>query len=175
MKLLNFPERRQTYNYDCWASAAQAVLHYYGIDIREDAVMKIAWTNKEGTSIWWIEKLVGMYGLKSKTEYMTSANIKKYIDKEIPVIVVLQARTNKKHVDRKNDRTDGHYVVVIGYDKDKFYFEDPSSIYRTYLFFKEFKERRHDIDTDGKEYINYGIAIYGKKPEYSLHKDIHMD
>lgn len=175
MKLLNFPERRQIYNYDCWASATQSVLNYYGIDIREDTIMKIAWTNKEWTSIGWIEKVLHTYWLKVDIECMTPAKIKKYIDKKIPVMVVLQARTEKKHVDRKNDWIDGHYVVVIWYDKDKFYFEDPSSIFRTYLFSKEFKERRHDVDTNGKEYVNYWLAIYGKKPKYNLKKDIHMD
>jgi hypothetical protein len=37
---------------------------------------------------------------------MTISKIKKYIDQKIPVIVVLQARTEKKHIDRKNDWDD---------------------------------------------------------------------
>ena len=175
MKILNFPERRQTYNYDCWASCAQSVLNYYWIDIREDTIMKIAWTNKEWTSIWWIEMVVHKYKLKNKTEHMTISKIKKYIDRQIPVIIILQARTDTKHVDWKSNRVDGHYVVAIGYDKTKIYFEDPSSIYRTYLLNNEFKERRHDVDIDWREYYHYGIAVYGKKPKYSTHTKIHMD
>ena len=175
MKFLNFPEERQTYDYDCWAKATQYVLNYYGIDVRENLVMKIAKTTKEGTSIWGIERVVNKYWLTAMTEKMTIAKIEHYIDKKIPVIVVLQARTDKKHNDRKKDWIDGHYVVAIGYDKTKMYFEDPASIFRTYLFFKEFTERRHDRDVDGKEYYHYGIAIYGKKPQYNLIKKIHMD
>lgn len=175
MKILNFPERRQTYNYDCGASAIQSVLNYYWIDIREDIVMKLAWTNKEWTSIWWIEKVIYKYWLKNNTEHMTISKIKKYIDQNIPVIVILQARTDKKHVDWKNDWVDWHYVIVIWYDKEKLYFEDPSSIYRTYLLNQEFKDRRHDVDINDKQYIHYGVAIYGKKPQYSLKTKIHMD
>lgn len=175
MKILNFPERRQTYNYDCWANAAQWILNYYWIDIRENIIMKIAGTNKDWTSISWIEKVAHKYWLKTITEPMTITKIKKYIDKKIPVIVALQARTEKKHINRKTDWVDWHYVAVIWYDKEKLYFEDPSSIYRTYLLNKEFKDRRHDLDIDWKEYYHYGIAIYGKKPKYSLNKKIHMD
>lgn len=175
MKLLNFPERRQTYNYDCWASAIQSILNYYGIDVRENIIMKTAGTNKDWTSIAGIEKVAHKHGLTTKTEHMTIAKIKKYLDQKIPVIVVLQAWTEKKHKDRKSDRVDGHYVVVIWYDQDKLYFEDPSSIFRTYLLFKEFKDRWHDRDDDGKAYYHYGIAVYGKKPEYNLKKTIHMD
>lgn len=175
MKLLKFPERRQTYTYDCWASAVQAVLHYYGIDIREDIVMKIAWTDKEWTSLWWIEKVIHTYWLETDIGGMTITKIKKYIDKDIPVIVALQARTQKKHVDWENNWSDWHYVVIIWYDKNKVYFEDPSSIFRTYLSLKEFKERWHDIDINKKKYINYWLAIYGKKPTYDVNTYIHMD
>ena len=41
---LNFPELRQTYNYDCGASALQGVMVYYGVEMREDVLMKEAGT-----------------------------------------------------------------------------------------------------------------------------------
>jgi len=175
MKFLIFPEERQTYNYDCWAKATQSILNYYGIDVRENIVMKTTKTTKDGTFMLGIEKVIHDNWLKTTTEKMTVSKIKKYIDKKIPVIVVLQARTDKIHVNRKEDRVDGHYVVAIWYDKTKIYFEDPASIFRTYLFFKEFKERRHDRDSNGKEYYHYGIAVYGKKPAYNLVKKVHME
>jgi len=40
MKILDFPELRQTFNYDCGAKALQSVLAYYGIDIREEEIIK---------------------------------------------------------------------------------------------------------------------------------------
>lgn len=175
MKFLNFPEERQTYNYDCWAKATQSVLNYYGIDIRENIVMKLAGTSKNGTPINWIKKVLNKYWLKTVVEQMNITKIKGYINKRIPVIVVLQARTEKKHVNRETDWLDWHYVVVIWYDKTKLYFEDPASIYRTYLLNQEFKNRRHDTDSHWKKYYHYWIAAYGKKPKYNLNKKVHMD
>ncbi len=47
MKILDFPELVQTYDYDCGAKALQAVLAYYGIEKHEDVLMIAAKTNKE--------------------------------------------------------------------------------------------------------------------------------
>ncbi|MBU2236000.1 C39 family peptidase, partial [Patescibacteria group bacterium] len=102
-------------------------------------------------------------------------DIKKFINKKIPVILLVQAWTNIKNVNWEKDWIDGHYVVAIGYDKNKIYFEDPSSISRTHLTYNELIKRWHDTDCDGKKYVNYGIAVYGKKPVYDLSKSKHMN
>jgi len=53
MKILEFPELRQTYEYDCGANALQGILAYYGMEIREELIIKSAKTNKiYGTSIF---------------------------------------------------------------------------------------------------------------------------
>ena len=173
MKILIFPELRQTYAYDCGANAVQSVLGYYGIDKREDEIMKIAGTTKAGTSINGIIKALKKFGLKTKAEGMSISQVKKCIDKKIPVILVLQAWSKKKNHDWKKDWKDGHYIVVIGYDKHKVYFEDPSSELRTWLTYKELDKRWHDKD-DNKIYIHFGISVYGKKPSYSPRKNIHL-
>ena len=173
MKILMFPELRQTYNYDCGANAIQSILGYYGIDTRESKIMKIAGTTKAGTTIKGIIKTLKKFGLKTKAGEMTISQIKKYIDKKIPVILVLQAWFKKKKPDWEKDWKDGHYVVAIGYDKNKFYFEDPSSELRTYLTYDELDKRWHE-KVNKKIYIHFGISAYGKKPSYSLKKNIHM-
>jgi len=175
MKMLTFPELRQTYSYDCGAKAAHAVLAYYGIDARESDVIKEAGTTRAGTPIRGIAKVMRKNGLKCKAKPMTIEEVKKSIDLKRPVILVLQAWTEKKNIDWKKDWADGHYVVAIGYDRRRMYFEDPSSVLRTYLNYRELAERWHDVDTDNKKYVNYGIIIYGKRPRYSLKKRIHMD
>lgn len=43
------------------------------------------------------------------------------------------------------------------------------------LFYNEFKERWHDVDVNGKKFINHGIAIYGKENTFNLEKIIHLD
>lgn len=175
MKILVFPELRQTYNYDCGAKAAHAILAYYGIDVRESEIIKISHTTRAGTPLRGIIKTMKKHGLKCQAGAMTIDKIKKYIDKKIPVLLVLQAWTDKKRINWEKDWIDGHYVVAIGYDRSKIYFEDPSSIMRTYLTNRELIKRWHDVDTDGKKYINYGLAVYGKKNKFSLKKSIHMD
>jgi hypothetical protein len=64
--------------------------------------------------------------------------------------------------------------VLIGYDDKKLIFEDPSAFIRTYLTFKEFLKRWHDLDVDGKKYINHGIAIFRKKPKFKSKEIIKM-
>lgn len=174
MKIKNFPNFRQTYEYDCGAQALQSVLAYYGIDIRSEKIMKLVGTSKSGTPIKNIKKISEKFGLKTNMSEMTIGQVKKYIDKKIPVILLLQAWSEKNNVDWKNDWKDGHYAVAIGYDKKGVLFEDPSSIFRTFLTYGELEKRWHDKVSNNK-YINYGLAIYGKKPAYNPEKLIHMD
>lgn len=175
MKTIILPQLRQTYWYDCWAKALQAALVYYGIQIREDHIMQYANTSEDWTPIQWIIKTAHKYGLKTDSKSMTIDDIKQYLDKNIPVIIVLQAWAQNKKIDWENDWIDWHYVVAIGYTKDKIFFEDPSSFERTYLKYDELQKRWHDIDTDGKKYFNHGIAIFGKKPNFDKNKIIHME
>jgi ABC-type bacteriocin/lantibiotic exporter with double-glycine peptidase domain len=173
MKLLDFPTFRQTKNYDCGAIATQMVLAYFEIDVQGNKIIKETQCNKSGTEIKNIIKTLSKYGLKCKSEKMNIGILKKHIKDNQPIIIPLQAWTNKKNIDWKNNWSDGHYVVAIGYDKNKIYFADPSSIYKTYLKYEELEKRWHDQDVNEKKYINYGIAISGKS-DYSYSKIIQM-
>ncbi|MBU1445706.1 C39 family peptidase [Patescibacteria group bacterium] len=175
MEIITLPQLRQTYGYDCGAKALQAVLVYYGIEVREDNIIKTAKTTSKGTPIQGIITIAQKHGLKTESREMTIRDVKNYIKKKIPVILVLQAWTAKKKVDWEKDWTDGHYVVAIGYTKDKILFEDPSSFERDYLKYDELEKRWHDVDANGKKYFHHGIAIFGKKPKFNRDKVIHMD
>ncbi len=175
MHILKFPESRQTYSYDCGAKAVQAVLIYYGIDIDESTVFKIAGTSERGTSIKGIQAVIKQFKLKHTTRELTTTQLKKYVAKKIPVIILVQAWPTEKVKNWKNCWTTGHFVVVIGFDKKNIYFEDPFKNVRTYLPFKQFEDRWHDKDLDGKRYEHLGIAIYGKKPSYHPEKAILME
>ncbi|MBI4114869.1 MAG: C39 family peptidase [Candidatus Niyogibacteria bacterium] len=175
MKIITFPQLRQTYSYDCGAKALQAVLVYYGIEIREDYIIEHAKTSKTGTPIRGIINVAQKYGLKTDSREMTLKDIQDFIKKKIPVILVLQAWTEQKNVDWEKDWIDGHYVVAIGYTKDKILFEDPSSFERTFLKYNELEKRWHDADTNGKKYFHYGIAIFGRPHTFKSKKIIHMD
>ena len=102
---------------------------------------------------------------------MTAKQVKEYINKKIPVIILLQAWAKNKITDWEKNWKNGHYVVAIGYGRDKFYFEDPASALRTYLKYNEFEKRWHDL-RDKKKYIHFGFAVFGKKVKNK--KEIHM-
>ncbi len=175
MKIITpFPEFRQTFNYDCGAQTLHAVLVYYGINTREDEVMKKAHTTTAGTSVVGMKKAARSFGLKVISGEMEIEEIKKYIDKSIPVIINLQAWTEDHQVDWEKDWHDGHWAVAIGYDKEKLYFEDPSTNARDYLTYNELEKRWHGADGN-KKYMSYGIVVYGKKKPYHPDKAIHMD
>lgn len=174
MPILKFPESRQTYSYDCGAKAVQAVLIYYGIDVDESTIFKIAGTSEKGTSIKGIENVIKKYKLKSTIKEMTIEDLKGYVLKKIPVIILVQAWPIEKVKDWENCWHTGHFVVVIGFDRKNVYFEDPFKNVRTYLPFKKFVERWHDKDLDSKKYEHLGIAVYGKKATYHPEKAILM-
>jgi uncharacterized protein len=174
MIIKEFPILRQTFDYDCGAKAVQCILAYYGVEIREDFIIKALKTNKDGTNI---ENIVSFFKLKEfkvDSKKFSIEELKFYLKKKIPVILVLQAWKEKKS-SYENDYDDGHYVVAIGYLKNKIIFEDPSSFNRAYLFFDELEERWHDVDIKGKKYYHHGIAVFGKKPNFKISNYIHLD
>ena len=176
MRILNFPDLRQVSSFDCGASAVQSVLAYYGFNLREEKIIKICQTNENGTRPEAIEKILKQMGLKYKAHQMDVAELKKYIKKRVPIIICLQAWKNSlKKLDWTKDWSDGHWVVCKGYGKTRIYFEDPSTFNTVYLTYNELENRWHDIDYQGQKYNHFGIAVYGKKAEFSDSHIIHMD
>ncbi len=174
MKILDFPKLRQTFEYDCGAKALQSVLTYYGIEVAEELLIKLAKTNKKsGTSIKNMTSVLKKYNMQFDEKNMTIKDLKEYINKKIPVIILLQAWNNHT-INYSNDFHDGHWVVVIGYGRTKLIFEDPYSFERTFLNNKELDERWHSKE-NGDKIFNYGIAVYGKKIKYNSKKIIHMN
>lgn len=166
MKILPFPELRQAYDWDCGASAIQSILIYYGLDVRAGLIIKAAGTNYDhGTVPANMKAVFKSYKLKCRAGKMTVQEIKDCIDKKIPVILLLQAWTHQENVDWENDWEDGHYVVAIGYDKKRIYFEDPYALSRTYLTDAELMKRWHHRDNTGKKYLNWGLVVTGKRSD----------
>lgn len=173
MKKLDFPVLNQTYEWDCGPKALQAVLRYYGIDVRAEILIKYAKTDdKEGTLSSNMVNVLKRFKMKIEVKGMTIDDLIYYIDKKTPVIILLQA-WGPKGVDYSNDFENGHWVIVIGYDKSRIIFEDPYSFKRTFLKKEELKKRWHSKENN-KKILNYGIAVFGKK-KYNPRKIIHMD
>jgi len=152
-KNLTYPETRQVFDFDCGANALMSMLVYCGVEEREERIAKLAGTTKEvGTTTEGILFTFGYFGMEvSAGEGMTTADIREAIDQGHPVMLTLQAYRDADNVEPyKDDWTDGHYVVAIGYEgdgtdpSDRIIFEDPASFHRTYLTDGELNERWHD-------------------------------
>lgn len=50
--------------------------------------------------------------------------IRKFLDKKLPVVIAVNSAVL---FEKKEDLRIGHFIVLIGYEKDKFYYNDPDS------------------------------------------------
>jgi predicted double-glycine peptidase len=166
LRFINLHITRQTYDFDCGAKALQTVMAYYGVDVREDKLLRELGSNNNGTAVEKMVSIANRYGFEVKThEYLTLAGLKKYIKEGIPVIVLLQAWAERYMTlkDWREDDADGHYAIVIGYQRKVLIFEDPSSFRRTWLRETEFLARWHDVDPENdKRYEQFGMVLLGK-------------
>ena len=181
-KILTFPALRQVFNYDCGASALQAVLCYYGIEVREEYILKKLEAKhtdifNNGVHLSAIKSYSESKGLEANViSNLTYTDLINYIKKDIPVIVLLQAWKDSKSPKRwKDDYRDGHYVVAIGYTDDSIIFEDPSSFERTYLKFKELMKRWHAVDDNNEPRKETECIVIVGKPKFDPKKIVHMD
>ena len=181
--VINFPELRQIYNFDCGVTALQQVLIYYGIEKREDELIKMLDTKKtsieeHGTKMSKMVEIAKYFGLDAEIfKNTTIKKIKELIDKKNPVIILMQAWRDysSDNLNWEKDYSDGHYVVAIGYNDTCLFFEDPSSVVRTYLTFEEFEKRWHDVGDDNKTKVSHvAIVIRGEK-NFNSKEIIHMD
>jgi len=171
-----YPFKRQIYSYDCGASCMETVLTYFGYDEREDYIMKIAGTDKNGTSIEGLIKVAKKLGLKYKArDNMTIDDLKKCINRRRPCITSIQAWGNNAKEDWEDGWRYGHFVVPIAYDDKNIYFEDPASDHRTFLSYDEMERRWHDKEAGGRKLIHFGIMFYGRPERLDDDEMIHMD
>lgn len=159
--LIRVPLTRQGTDYTCGVTALQSIFGYYGIDKRQDELSTAAKsTPEEGTSYKHIASYAQSQGFDVNIRTnMTIDELKGYIDKRKPVLVLIQAWTESHYTADRNE--DGHYVVAIGYDKNNIYFMDPSTLgHYTYIPAAEFVSRWHDSDTkDSEVLVRFGMIM----------------
>jgi predicted double-glycine peptidase len=166
--MINVRIGRQTFDYDCGAKALQMVMEYYGVEMREDILIKELRTDANGTSVDRMISVAEKSGFKvSSATGVSLEQLKRFIDEEYPVIVLVQAWAERYMTleDWKTDYDDGHYAIVIGYNGSIIIFEDPSSIRRTWLTEEEFLVRWHDLDPRTKRKLDhFAMVLMGKEP-----------
>lgn len=166
--LLPVPDTRQSTVYSCGAAAMQAVLMYYGEEYIETDLMEWMKTDPEnGTHPQEMKALAEELGYKAELrENMSLNDLEKAVEEKVPVIVAAQAWKENDSPPWSDRWDDGHYMVVVGLDKENVYFEDPSILGSVGVIPRgEFLDRWHDVEGDGRRYQHAGLLIKGDTPK----------
>lgn len=162
---VNLPKVKQGTSYSCGAACLYAVSHYFGkSSLNENKLIKLLNSDPcDGTLPQSIVEVARSLGLKAfLRQGMTIDTLKSRLEKGIPVICALQAWGSQKNYQNENS---GHYVVAIGFDENRIYFEDPLlEKTRAFLDFDEFVNRWHDKDAQNNKYNRLGISIWAVSP-----------
>jgi uncharacterized protein len=162
--ILPFPGFRQTFNWNCGTTSLNMILAFYGHDVNEDELIKISGANKkEGTPIEGLKIASKKYGLRFKEDFtMSTKDLRDNIDNGFPSLIMIQAWSLLDNPDWDNEWGQGHYIVNIGYTKDKFIFADPMSIKRVYVTESGLNSRWHGHDDNGKKIGKWGLTFLNK-------------
>lgn len=160
--MIKMPSGTQSYSYDCGAKVLQLVMAYYGTEIPYRKLLRLVNRYKKyGLPIEEMVSIAKRNGFKviSETNY-SLAKIKKHIERGEPVIVLLQAWSDKDLSKEEWMETDdyGHYSIIIGFGDGKVYFNDPLSFRGAWLTEEEFENKWHSSDGD-----QYAMIILGDK------------
>jgi len=178
--VINLRVGRQTFDFDCGPKALQSVLAYYGIEVREDALIRELGADRGGTPPERMVAVARRMGFDVHAHDGFSLDeVKAYVDHGHPVIVLLQAWADRYMTlqDWARDYDNGHYAVVIGHVEGVIIFEDPASFRRTWLTEEEFLVRWHDMHPHTKRrYQHFAIVLLGREPVGSGEDEAqHMD
>ena len=161
MPMVDIKPRRQLTDYTCGPASLRTVLKFFGKNAYEKPMIKYAKINSNyGTSHTQMRKLARKYKFSCYTkENAGIKDIEHWIDKKVPVIVDYQDWG-------ANNGRNGHYAVVIGYNKKFLTIADPANYdygdRRHYagvkrISKKKFLKRWWDIDGKGS-----GVALIQK-------------
>jgi ABC-type bacteriocin/lantibiotic exporter with double-glycine peptidase domain len=159
-KVLKFPAKGQWYDFDCGVTVAWAILKYSKIKTTYESVLKASKVCPvDGLKPSKLITLLTKFGLDVQLESNKNIRfIKSQINADKPVIVLIQARKEYKKP-WSNSWIHGHYVIVIGFDKNRLFIYDPQmggSI--KVLTHKQFYARWHDY-SNNNDYIRTVIYI----------------
>jgi predicted double-glycine peptidase len=163
---------RQATEYSCGASALQAVLSYWGRDVDEAELMKLMNTNpEEGTYPEDMVRGARSLGFEAEAkENLTLDEVEKFTASGDPMIALAQVWRSQRisTTSVEDDWDNGHWIVVLGVDKDYVYFEDPYvRMSKAFVPRKTFEEHWHQAMggdlTKNPKLMHLGILIRGKQ------------
>jgi len=164
---------RQATEYSCGASALQAVLSYWGTDVREEELMRLLHTtSEEGTYPEDIVRVALDLGFEAEArENLTLDEVQLFTATGNPMIALAQVWRSEKDTAAsvEGEWNTGHYVVVLGVDKDYVYFQDPfARMSKAFIPRKAFEQHWHQIMGGNLEknpkLMHLGIFVRGVAP-----------
>lgn len=159
------PEALQQQDHTCGAAAVRAVCLRYGIDeLDEPTVVAAMRMGPDGSDPVHLVRALRRHGLAHvERRGMTDAELRAWLDGGRPVIVMLQAwgarRSYRRHF------RDGHWVVVIGHDREGVYLADPLLAgVRGFLTWAQLADRWHDLEGRTRRHVErYGLVAWGRR------------
>ncbi len=165
---VELPNMVQLESYTCGPAALLAIFAYYGVGPEEESELERAiGITPEGSDPDHLVQAARACGLRCEEfRPMTIAQLTACLDDRRPVLLMLQAWGDPAPPSYAGCWTDGHWIVAIGYDDSRVYFEDPS-MYRTrgFLTYEELDARWHDVEGSNIRTEHYGVAIW--KPDHA--------
>jgi ABC-type bacteriocin/lantibiotic exporter with double-glycine peptidase domain len=157
--VIDMPKGTQSYQYDCGTKVLHLIMAYYGVEVPYHRLLRKAKEHKKyGLPE---DKLIKMAKRRKFNviahDGFTLDEIKKQVNKNRPVIVLLQAWVDKG-VDYKKTNDFSHYSIVVGFEKKRVILNDPLSFKKVWLTEKEFLDRWHTEDNS-----NYAMVIYKRR------------
>lgn len=161
-ELLDVPDVRQRYPWDCGAAVTASVCGYYGVGPEGYAeyIAGVGATSRDGTAPEAIIDFLNDLGLVTTSgSGMTLDDLRKFFAAGAPVIVPCQMWGLTPEYDAEEQENQaGHYVVVIGLALGLVIVQDPVAG-RVLISEEEFDRRWHDLEADGVVDDHFGVAV----------------
>ncbi len=164
---------RQITEFSCGACALHAVLSYWGKDVEETELMRLMGTSSDvGTFPERMVRGVRALGLQAEARQdLTLDEVKRFTDEGHPMIALGQLwRSERYSPERPEDDWDcGHYIVVLGVDKDYVYFQDPYlGMGKAFVPREMFERHWHQVmggdHANQPRLMHLGVFVRGETP-----------
>lgn len=162
-----FPSVIQANEWMCGPAVVQSMFSFYGVFVfQHDLVQELKTTEERGTDIVKIHKAFKTHNFRIKKGSFTLKQVKRFIDRNIPVILEIQAWAEEE-TDYSTTYSNDHFVVAIGYDETGIIFEDPYIAHKGHIEFEDLENRWHcQYQSRAKRGEHFGVAVLGKKPKF---------
>ena len=124
--MISIPHFPQGHMKSCIPASVRMVLHYLGIERSEAEISQVLDTQEEGTSLLNVPMLADAgWGVTATADEISFQVLKENMDQGVPVIVAVET----KHLPHwKGMDNCLHALVVVGYDNEFVYVNDPKFV-----------------------------------------------